>query len=374
MGVHKDYQGGQILMLSRSKNESRRSNLKYLFFISLALLAVPAWTANSATPAASATVTQTSPYPVLDSGAWADWHGYVKSIYWIDDTRVVFKTVKDNDKSRVSSGPFNLSVWEIGKGVQPYTDFAKNISVCVSEGNIRYVLVDDKKNMKGFYGKFGNEKPFEFPKTKGAFFNELDCRPSDNPEILAKRQAGRAIKPLLSRHGYLDIGPIQWERLRSKEPVVLYRLGETKGIELPILAKQTYNVRYYPFKGAYLIYGLNYGGGIRSKKLWWLYPDGKVEEHSIPVETDPYPTKKGVVTNRGLPAPSRDTSAAGLYLWDSKGPINLLPGYAKGIEVSPDGCKLAFSHHLYSDATLIKDPAPINLKIINLCPKETNNG
>lgn len=310
-----------------------------------------------------------SSYPVVDSGVWADWHGYIQSIYWVDNDRVIFQTVKDNDKTRVSRGPFFLAIWELGKKVKPYTETANFVGVCVQEGIIFYALAADKKHSKRFYGRFGEEKPYEFPRTKGVFFDESNCRPIDNQEILAKRQAGRAIKPLLDRHGYLDVGPIH-EKPGVKEPATFYPSSQSKGIELPILGRDASIIRYYPFKGAYLIHGLNYGGGIKSKKFWWLYPDGKVEEHSIPVETNPYPTRKGIVTTRGAPKLNRDSSAAGLYLWGGKEPVELLAGYAEGVQISPDGCKLAFSHHFYSDATLIKDPGRITLKLINLCVEE----
>lgn len=342
----------------------------------------------SSAPAARATATESSPYPVFDSGAWADWHGYTQNIYWIDNDRVIFWTVKDNEKKRVSSGPFNLSVWDTAVAdkvtsrpgsanpsgsVKPYTEYYQSVTVCIQGGMIHRTQKDAQGNVQRFYGKFGEEKTFEFPKTKGAFFDEMNCRPNDNPEILAKRQAGRAIKPLLDRHGYLDVGPIK-RKPGVNEPAVYYPFGQPKGIELPISSQDANIVRYYPFKGAYLIHSHNYGGGTRSKGFWWLYPDGKVEEHSIPVETNPYPTRKGIVTRRGPAEPNRDTSAAGLYLWSGKEPVKLLAGYAEDIDVSPDGCKLAFSHYLHRDATLIKHPAPITLKAINLCTEEKSHG
>lgn len=167
------------------------------------------------------------PYPVIDSGVWAD---RSSNVYWIDNQRILFITVKDNDKRRFNRGPFNLSVWEIGKGVKPYTDYSQSVTACIQDGMIHRTQKDEQGNVQRFYGKFGEEKTFELPKVKGAYFDFINCRPITNPDILAKRQNNRAITPLLDRHGYLDKGAIHGKESLKETPAVLYRPGDNEGI------------------------------------------------------------------------------------------------------------------------------------------------
>ncbi len=320
------------------------------------------------------------PYPVMDSGAWADWNSYTPTIYWIDNNRVIFKTVKDNDKSRVSSGPFNLSIWDITTNkVTPYTPHVNSLNICYSEGYIYYSLADEpfhvqKKNWRHFAGEFGKEKPYAPPIGKNVIYNELSCRFQESSELVEKRKT-RRIRPLLGRHGYLDRGAIR-EKPGVKEPVILYRTSHSKGIELPIHGRDAIIIRHYPFKDAYFIQNLNTGGIPNKKKqFWWLFPDGKVEEGLHPVEFYLYPTRQGIVTDWGGTKSAKDPGTVGLYLWSGKEPVKIIAGYAEGgVATSPDGCKLAFANFLYSDATKIKDPGRITLKAINVCVEEKNHG
>ncbi len=69
--------------------------------------------------------------------------------------------------------------------------------------------------------------------------------------------------------------------------------------------------------------------------------------------------------------PGKDPGDAGGYLLTEGNMIQkLISGYLKGEIVSPNGCKIAFTHYPYLDATLVADPARITLKMINFCTEE----
>ena len=317
-----------------------------------------------------------SPFPVLDSGVWAVWDNSISpGIYWIDNHRVLFKTVKDNVKGRGSSGPFNLSIWDTATNkVTSYTEYASSLTVCYREGYLHYALADEpyyvqEKHWRHFAGPLGKEKPFTPPTGKDVIYNELSCKYQVNPELAALRKT-RGIRLLLDRHGYLDLGPMR-EYTTSKAFITLYTPKSKKGIEVSIPAQHAEIIRYYEFKGAYLVRDFSNMG----KRFWWLYPDGKDQEVTLPVALSPNPTSQGLVTGWGKFKSNRDPGTVGLYLWvDSKPPANLIIGHAQEVLVSPNGCKLAFAHYPYVDATQIKDPGRITLKMINLCMEENTHG
>ena len=82
------------------------------------------------------------------------------------------------------------------------------------------------------------------------------------------------------------------------------------------------------------------------------------------------PVKNGFVLPHGKAKGPKDAGNTGPHLLRDGKLIKLLSGYYKSPVVSPDGCKLAFVHYLYSDATKIKDPGRITLKAINVCVEE----
>lgn len=363
------------------KNKNK-SFLGFFCFLTLSLTACEA-----KEPAAS------SPYPVYDSGAWADPFGSA-DIYWLDNNRVIFRSVQDNDKRRVTVGPFNLSIWEIGKGVKPYTEYYPSVTVCVRDDMIHRTQKDASGNVQRFYGKFGEEKPFEFPKTKGTFFDELNCHPNENPEILAKRAAGRAIIPLLDRHGYLDRGAVSGEESLRPVSTIFYRPGHSEYLKLPV---RIGHVNYYAFKDAYLFQAdFSPDAPATFKSRWpsgilpggvkgWLYPEGRIEPLIIPAE--PWPDKKvpkfgsgslnplrnGFLVRTGKAKGPKDAGTLGGYLLSNKKLVKVVGGYLSELTVSPDGCKVAFVHYPYSDATFVQDLAPIRLKAIDLCSTKEEN-
>jgi hypothetical protein len=326
-----------------------------------------------------------SPYPVMDSGVWADWHGIASDIYWLDNNRILFKTVKDNDKRRVSSGPFNLSIWDTKTNkVTPYTENVKALSVCYREGFIYYTLEDESKDQRRFAGEFGKEKLFVPPNAKNARYNEMDCQFQADLAPAEKLEGPKRhdVEFLLHRHGYLDYGPrteIRNLPLGKGKPILYYRNGQIKPVSLPITNEGTKMAEYYEFKDAYFIHELVGGGGRwhgDSAIAWWLFPDGKATEVKIPDgpykqggSVGLYPTRKGVFVRYDTFKSNKDPGEAGGYLVTGKNATRVIVGHLKGPVVSPDGCKIAFSYHAYPDATLVADPAPITLKTINFCPE-----
>ncbi|MBI5267547.1 MAG: hypothetical protein HY851_09980 [candidate division Zixibacteria bacterium] len=314
-------------------------------------------------------------YPVMDSGVWAD-ALHNSFIYWLDNNRVLFKNSEEKEKAKHYRGRFNLSIWDIRTNkVTPYSEYAKSLSVCYREGFIYYILTDENKNQRRFAGEFGKEKPFVPPTAKNVRYNEMDCRFCADPAPAEKLEGPKRhdLRFLLHRHGYLDFGLSSESNLAK--PTLYYRKGLDKPISLPFMNR---DITYYQFKDAYLFHPL--GKEITGRDFLWLYPDGKTEEIKFPNVSDrklvygnKYYTRKGffVYFYDGQPPSFKVPGNTGGYLVAEDGKSSkVISGYLKGIVVSPDGCKIAFVHYPYLDATLVADPAPITLKMINFCTEE----
>lgn len=318
------------------------------------------------------------PYRILDSGVWASTSAV---IYWIDNERVIFMTVKDNDRLRKGTGPFHLSIWEVGKGIKRYTDDFSAVNVCVSDETIYRTQKDAKGNVQHFYGKLGAEKPIAAP--KNGYLDPMNCRLHDVDQLMAER-GNRAINFLLDRHGYLYKGALRGQESLINDYVLLYRPGEKKPVTLSLRRSDIHGLYYYKFKDAYYIDGLLRSNAATGKieVTRWLYPDGRVEEVSIPSgpwvggTAELFPTRMGIfITLVGYKSP-KDPGPGGGYLVQGTKYVKVIDGLISGVAVSPDGCKIAFSHAPYdlADIPSSNDPGRRTLKMINFCPKEKNNG
>ncbi len=336
-----------------------------------------------------------SPYPVMDSGVWADGIRNPE-IYWLDNNRVIFKGSDEKEKTKHHTGKFNISIWELGKGIQVY---AKDVvpGLCLNSDGIIYygLLAKSPQGTEQYrYGKFGSEQTFAKPAgVKKFYWDRVNCKLTELTKILEQRK-GRAITPLLDRHGYLELGPTGAGS--SENNPITFSRTDGKVIELPLRRREVDRVAYFVFKDAYFVYGEYYSSEAKgvtnvwpkkvTRYVWWLYPDGRVEAVKFPdgpwvKETKPgsgyvtyntvlYPTRHGYLLGTGKSKSTKDSGTVGAYLLRNDKLIKLVDGYFRSPAVSPDGCKVAFVHYPYADATIADDPAPITLKAVDLCPNK----
>jgi hypothetical protein len=334
-------------------------------------------------PQMAARAETTPPYLIVDSGVWAT-KSFPGDVYWLDNERVLF--LGSEDGKPVAKEHEALNVWDTAKNA--VTLQKRNISsLCYQNG---VVLLGQKiDNPAGgpwkyrfFRGPLGNEQPQK--KESKDRLDYLNCRIVEKSPGQDQGHTGRY---LLDGHGYLDYGETRSSDLRANPPVVLVKEDASKGIVLPFGKRQVESLEFYPFKGAYFVYGAFLDPSTRIVKhpwpntvphpLWWVMPEGTVSEVLIPPgvwnsggSLQFTPTVKGVVaTYHGGTKSDRDPGTQGLYLIrENEVARTIIRGFVARVGVSPDGCRVAFSHAANYEAD--RRPSGKNrrtLKMMNLC-------
>lgn len=338
-------------------------------------------TASAAKDSIDPTLSTTpSPYPVIDSGVWAD-AVHSPTIFWLDNNRVIFKGTAATQKADAYKKT-ELRIWDIAKNkITSYAATTKGIA-CYIDGTIFYWIQGDRVGKDRYrYGKLEQEKEMVLADNKKTHIDTMNCRIYD-VDTLVKERKGRAVRALLDRHGYLDLGPLRGIESMNNTPITYYHQGNSRGIALPIRRKSAEIVRYYSFKDAYFIHRIVGGAWAdKAEATWWLSPKGEVTEVDIPHgpwihggHVGFYPTRKGIfIVYHGGNKSNKDPGFSGGYLIQDSAAPKLIDGHIQDPAVSPNGCKIAFAHYPYLDASRIDDPGRITLKMIDLCMEEKNH-
>jgi hypothetical protein len=320
------------------------------------------------------------PFPILDSGYFAEAAGHPTRLYWLDNDRVIFSgdPLEDGRKER-RAGRWpkgRIHIWNVRTGEVSY--YGEGISQpCYFDGFVYYLTRTDPDVYAYKEGPFGKEvevrKPgYETPRKDGdpiPFRSVIDCRlyfPHDFPE-----PGSHWTRPLRPGHGHLVISGIGG----SPRPAILLRAGNASPVVLPLDGDEIHDdrIQYAPWADVYLLYSnlvqRRNPEGTRPTysmpRVVLMSPSGKVTELSVP-NREWLATGKGFVyTRAGLVLWSDKTRPgglgyAGLYLVSDDALRQLVKGYLWAIGVSPDGCTLA--------AALKKDTSDVApLRAIDLC-------
>ena len=321
------------------------------------------------------------PYPIVDSGVWAstNWSG---DVYWLNDEHMLFLGSENN--TPVPKEHMSLLEWDTAK--HSITMLKQNISsLCYRNG---IVLLGQKvDNPAGgpwkyrfFRGPLGEEQPYE--QDSKDLPDPLNCRAV---KTNAGHERGHSGRYLIEDHGYLDLGD-KHASPRMNPPVVFFKKTDSEGLALPFGVRQIQSIEYYDFKSAYFLYGWFFDakvGGVTTlwprtlpHPVWWLTPEGSITEVLIP--SGPWnagggvfftPSQRGVlVTYQGGVKSNRDPGTQGIYLVQENGATKkLIGGFVHPAGLSPDGCKIAFSHAPNAETDRPNDKNRRTLKMIDLC-------
>jgi hypothetical protein len=248
-----------------------------------------------------------------------------------------------------------LYVWDTAENVvTPYEYTGSVRSFCFDKGYIRYLAKrDDTTYVR--QGRIGEEREsILLPEPENRDFvvraNPFTCR--EYQDIDLPKTEGLGWSPLREEHGYWGFDSSRDE----KKPLLFLPREAGKPIALPIEAQEGRRIDYSAYADAYVISRLAGLASLRDRptRVWLLYPTGRVE--TIPIPKGPWtgygarymPTRAGLImTSRGLTAGS-GPGAAGIYLVNGDRVEKVLAGLIEDLDVSMDGCKVAFSVDPYT--------------------------
>lgn len=323
----------------------------------------------------------TSPYPIVDSGVWAT-NSYPGDMYWLDNERVLF--LGSGTSAPIGQDDAWLLIWDTRKNT--ITKYKQHVlDFCFYDGVIQYRTVarepETGKRIWTFYrGKFNEELVDQTADRKE---DKLNCR---YISVWPTFTQGKTHRILHELDGYLVLDRAA-TNVKFENYPLLYLKAEHKGaIPLPFRRYDADRVNYYPFRQAYFLSPMSYfTNGTHLTPwpqdvplyVWWLFPDGETDKIEIPLGTWArgglifYPTPKGVfVVNRHSKSDS-DPGNAGGYLVQGTTVKKLVGGVLTDVSaVSPDGCRIAFSHAPSQNSDRFDAKNHRRLKMIDVCEKE----
>ena len=299
-----------------------------------------------------------------------------KPSYWLDNTHVLFwgfTGVEPGPGVQIGPGKEvrllneGYYVWDIEQNtVTKDARFEQSHPLCINGHTKSYVFTYSPDGKTSKRRAFVDGQEIALPER--TWVNPISCRAATaRPPWVVN---GRATRPLLEEHGYLDRG-IFGEDRHSHSPILYYRTDVSEPISLGLEGRHVDPLfTYCPFADAYLLRGGI--GTYHAPLLWFLHPTGTVEQIFNP-DGKPWAnyswswlalTKRGPIF-ASLHTASSQSSEAGLYLWDGKILMNIRRGYFSWGVVSPDGCKMAFSaHNRGKDVPLVNRN---RLQIVDVC-------
>jgi hypothetical protein len=251
--------------------------------------------------------------------------------------------------------------------------------ICYSDdGYISYINADGPTgDVYAVYGQLGKETIRKIERD-GRFNFERgpmgSCRPyteiPPKPDWLDKKILSWRLWPPA---GFIDCQAADASAFERYIKARFHKPDDAKGVPLPFSCYEIFGgLKYYAFKGAYFALEHDFRWPWpkeRDRRVFWLYPDGRVEITVLPYSNAIRET--GIPTARGLIAFARPTKRGEdywIYLVTPEAFKVVLRGAGSGV-TSPDGCKVAMLHDPEFDARVDKRrvTTKVTLKVLELC-------
>lgn len=318
---------------------------------------------------------------------------------WLDNQHIIAVNYSFNESNpTLESKPLKkLVIWNIGNKelkTLPYTNVG---SLCVNDGLISFytkekVYTNSKVNLKSesrkndvesYSGTLNNLQRHKY--------GPVDFMSCKRLEDISLPEWAQSIDPLniirlKPQHGFLWIDRyVNKIDVRKPKGIWLYppNTNKSQGINISKFLKEDYvnqganrEIKYFHFQKAYWYSSLN--------KDWWIYPNGKIEaiqpisKTNFKWESYRKYLSEPVITKVGMVFGTRDYKNLfidendGLFKRDEKLDIHRL---VKGridsqLELSPDGCKVAFSVDRRETLNTPSGSLIGKLEVIDLCKEK----
>ena len=297
-------------------------------------------------------------------------------IFWLDNDRVVFAgqgTRMPASEEELSQLPEQLYLWELGKPAREYPAKRRGESFdkksfgfyCAGKGNIYYGgrRVDGQKGQETWYvGPPGKEVLTTFSPpglrdaVKGFAWNDVGAYPF-GPSCEPRRvdlMAGRYwLRDDDGSHA-LDFGPHGKQRGPTEFHVGLIDFQKRLRIRLPFTLLQT-SVRcalHDRFNDRFVIWDCSDPWPKDRCYPVWFIDESTSKISQICIAAGPWAKRhnKIVIAKDGqyvlvpMPWNAEHDAVSGLYRLQGGNLVQILVGMIGSLAVSPDGCKMAFSH------------------------------
>lgn len=283
------------------------------------------------------------------SGVLAPGGPTVESLYWTDNTHVLFIGAKPEAQRVLPDGRKVLRRflmhWNVsGRHVSELVEVpGTNVGLCYDRGHVRYWYAGNS-GLVVRAGPFSQIKNLPLIARAAAMegVNKFTCKePSGDQSFRA-----RGYVPLREEHGYW--GGNEEARKRGMS-IYLHKVeGGFQEVLVPILAPPP---RWSDFAQAYVFERRESASSRDSVggKMWLLYPDGRTREFSIPLgpwfggSTGYGITRQGIFMYSHALDGHRNGHAGGYLIADDGNPERIVAGLVYAFGISPDGCSIAMS-------------------------------
>lgn len=254
--------------------------------------------------------------------------------------------------------------------------------ICYADGYVSYIREDiPTGDSFAVYGQLGKETITKIAPSVGRYFDNGptgSCRPFserfDRPQWLDQKSHFWRLWP---HAGLIDC--------RSGLPSVsdkyvkarFHKANDREGTELTFSCYEVLpGMKYYPFKDAYFALEHDFRWPWpkeRDRRVFWLYPDGRVETTVLPYSNAIRET--GIPTARGLVTFARPTERGEdywIYLVTPNAAKVIMRGHASTGVTSPNGCRVAMLHDPDYEARLDhrRVTTKVTLKVLELCQEQ----
>lgn len=323
-----------------------------------------------------------SPYPIVDSGVWAT-NSHPGNMHWLDNDQVLF--LGSGTSKPITKEDQWLLIWNTKtNSLTKYKQHVGSFSYC--DGMILYAVVSvpsagGKPAWTYYRGRLNEEAVDQTPDRRE---DRLNCQLIS---IWPQFPQGKAQAILRKQDGYLVRDETAANVKFENYPLFYYKSATKEAIPLPFRRFQADRIEYYPFRKAYFLTPSSYFIEETSTHLvpwppdaplftWWLFPDGKIEQVEIPLGPwtrgglKLYAMREGVFLVNRHSRSDRNPGNAGGYIVKGTDAKRVISGLLTDIStVSPDGCRVAFSHAPLPENDRFDSKNKRTLKMIDVCMK-----